>query len=199
MHKFDELEAQLLNKPTRTARTRTSLPVQLIDPPPRRGFAAVRVPCSITSFFVIGACAVLLYLAVYPGKATTTSPPESPPDANPAIPSPNPLPARNLPLVTDTPTPLNRDLQLWAQVDEAWNNDWPRVVGALRELEAIEGRTPRWVDKTYAAYYNYGEQLLSQGLTLEAAGTFSNALEIRPDGVEARQALLTLTPQAPAR
>jgi hypothetical protein len=185
-----------MEKPTRPVRTRTSLPIQLIEPPRRRGFSLARLPSGISALLVISTCAGLVWLGVFAGLAMHANPSEQPADAGPEPTALGSAPAPGIPVAVSTPEPPERDAQLWGEVDDAWNVDWTRVVNALRELEVIEGRTPRWVDKTYAAYYNYGQLMLSKGLRLEAAGSFSNALQVRPDGEEARRALLALTPVA---
>ena len=185
-----------MDKPTRAARPRTSLPVQLIDPPPKRGFTVAKLAGPLNVLLVFSTCAGLLWVGVFTLMAISAKPQPQAPDSEPEPTALNPSPVDSQPATESTLVPPERDAQLWAQVDESWNGDWTRVVGALQQIEAIEGRTPRWVDKTYAAYYNYGELLLSRGLKLEAAGSFSNALQVKPDGIEARQALVALTPAA---
>ena len=83
---------------------------------------------------------------------------------------------------------------LCADLNSAWDNDWPRVIDFLTQARGIDPTNQAVADKLYAAYYNYGQSLTQQGNRAAAVTQFQNALSVNPNGDEARQALLNLTP-----
>ncbi len=98
---------------------------------------------------------------------------------------------------TATPTPnrTQRIAECLAPVDDLWGRgDWPRVIDLLTSCRAIDANNQDVKDKLYAAYYNYGQRLIEQGNKQAAAQQFQNALNVNPNGDEARVALQQLTP-----
>lgn len=128
-------------------------------------------------FAVVVMLALTAYIAFSP-RLTAPAPTAPPPTARP----------------TKTPTADEKGATLWYKVDLAWGNDWPQVLNLLIQLEALQGRTPKVAEKLYAAHVNYGQLLLQSGYRVEAEGEFNNALAVNPDGGEAKQELLSLTP-----
>ncbi|MBI5877186.1 MAG: protein kinase [Chloroflexi bacterium] len=122
-----------------------------------------------------------------PGVATT-----------PAVPSlaPTVLPPTTTSTPTSTPTRTasEKSAALLVEVDRVWGRDWPQVIGLLSQAYQTDASNLEIRDKLYVAYYNYGQALLSQGALNEAVQQFQKALGMKPDGIEARQALLALTP-----
>lgn len=133
-------------------------------------------------YFLFAIVAILAF-AFYVASSTKTAAPA------PGSTSPPPVV-----IPTKTPTAAEKGASLWYKVDLAWGSDWPQVLSILIQLEALQGRTPKVAEKLYAAHVNYAETLLRNGYRLEAAGEFNNALEVNPDGGEAKQELLSLTP-----
>ena len=92
----------------------------------------------------------------------------------------------------DLTTLVNSLYEPWAA------ENWPE---AIRILQQILVQTPTDNDmqtRLYAAYVNYGYQLDAAGQVEEAKAAFSNALSIRPDGIEALQALQRVNNGLPA-
>lgn len=75
------------------------------------------------------------------------------------------------------------------QIEAAWGaGDWPQVIVLLKR------GTPIDVCKLYAAYFNYGQTLLTKGDKAGAAIQFQSADGQTGCGGEAGQAILALTP-----
>ncbi len=73
---------------------------------------------------------------------------------------------------------------------EPWAaKDWEKVIGLIEEILAINPNYDDMIEKLYAAHVNYGRQFLDEGNPGGAVVQFSSALEIKPDGVEARAGL----------
>jgi tetratricopeptide (TPR) repeat protein len=92
-----------------------------------------------------------------------------------------------VPGVTVTPESL-------AQAEEAlgtaWaSGDWESAIGLIEQILALEPDYADMTEKLYAAYVNYGYQLLGEGDPGGATAQFNNALEIKPDGLEAQSGL----------
>lgn len=118
--------------------------------------------------------------------------------ANPAGPAPAVAPdvsgaaAPNLVSPADLTALVNSLYEPWAA------ENWPEVI---RILQQILVQTPTDNDmqtRLYAAYVNYGYQLDAAGQVEEAKAAFSNALSIRPDGIEALEALQRVNNGLPA-
>jgi LysM repeat protein/Tfp pilus assembly protein PilO len=105
------------------------------------------------------------------------------------------------PGVTVTPASL---AQLEEMLGTAWeSNEWERAIGLIEQILALEPDYDDMTEKLYAAYVNYGDQLLREGNPDGAKAQFENALEIKADGSEALAGLeqaatweLTPTPVA---
>lgn len=94
--------------------------------------------------------------------------------------------------VTPTPT-LDPEAQLRRSLDEAWAaEDWEEVISLVEQLLEIHPDGTAMTEKLYAAYVNYGYQLAGKGKLEEAKEAFSRALEINPDGEEAKEGLQAL-------
>jgi hypothetical protein len=133
--------------------------------------------------------------------AALSSPTFTPSPTMAPIPSATPTRASTPTAVPRTPTPAKTEsaATLLQQVDEPWGKgDWLRVIVLLTQARTLEPTNQIVADKLYVAYYNYGQTLFEQGKKTEAAQQFQNALVIKADGAEAKQALLNLTP-APTR
>lgn len=122
-----------------------------------------------------------LYTSPY---ATNTTAPllETGPDTavNPAVPP------------ADITTLINSLYEPWAA------ENWPE---AIRILQQILAQTPNDHDmqtRLYAAYVNYGYQLDAAQQIEEAKAAFNNALSVRPDGIEALEALQRVNNGLPA-
>ncbi|MBC7235167.1 MAG: hypothetical protein H5T69_04955 [Chloroflexi bacterium] len=110
------------------------------------------------------------------------------------------LPAPSGPPTAPDTTPESIT-QLKADLDAAWEaQDWPQVLVVLPKLLNYSPDDAELLDKLYAARVNYGYQLLSQGQEQQAATQFLLALEIKPNGAEALDALqkLSRAPEVPA-
>jgi len=91
------------------------------------------------------------------------------------------------PGVTVTPGSL---AQMEEALGTAWDSgDWELVIGLIEQILALEPDHADMTEKLYAAYVNYGYQLLGDGDPDRATAQFSNALEIKPDGLEAQAGL----------
>jgi len=105
------------------------------------------------------------------------------------------------PGVTVTPGSL---AQMEEALGTAWDSgDWELVIGLIEQILALEPDHADMTEKLYAAYVNYGYQLLGDGDPDGATAQFNNALEIKADGLEAQAGLeqaatwvLTPTPVA---
>jgi tetratricopeptide (TPR) repeat protein len=93
-----------------------------------------------------------------------------------------------------------RRIQVCAQVEAAWENDWELVIAALEVLVLHDADcTPDQPSdgKLYAAHYNYGALLESQQAPADAIEQYQAALQYRPDGREALEGLRRLGGEAP--
>jgi tetratricopeptide (TPR) repeat protein len=93
-----------------------------------------------------------------------------------------------------------RRIQVCAQVEAAWENDWELVIAALEVLVLHDADcTPDQPSdgKLYAAHYNYGALLESQQAPTDAIEHYQAALQYRPDGREALAGLRRLGGEAP--
>jgi formylglycine-generating enzyme required for sulfatase activity len=80
--------------------------------------------------------------------------------------------------------------QLAQSLHEPWAaEDWEKVIELIKQILAINPNYADMTEKLYAAYVNYGRQLLEEGNPDQAAAQFNRALEIKPDGVEAQAGL----------
>jgi formylglycine-generating enzyme required for sulfatase activity len=80
--------------------------------------------------------------------------------------------------------------QLAEGLHEPWAaEDWEKVIELIEQIRAINPNYDGMTEKLYAAHVNYGLQLIEEGNPDEAVAQFSRALEIKPDGAEARAGL----------
>jgi LysM repeat protein len=94
-----------------------------------------------------------------------------------------------------TPTSV---AQMEISLAEAWAlEDWEQAIDLIEQILAIEPDYPDMTEKLYAAHVNYGDQLLEAGDPDGATTQFSNALEVKPDGVEAQAGLAQAMAWAP--
>ena len=111
-----------------------------------------------------------------------------------------------IPLLSPTPTvsPTPNVNTLLAQLDDPWSaENWPEVIRLIQEVRQLApAEVAGTAEKLYAAYVNYGYQLVEAGDMTAAVQQFEFALAIFPQGTEAEaglQALLALeatpTPQ----
>ena len=99
-----------------------------------------------------------------------------------------PLPTFPMPDAVGSADPLHSELNAALQA-----NDWGR---AARLIQALLERTPRepgLLEQLYEVRLRYGYELLEKGQEREAAGQFLLALEIKPNGAEALDALQKLS------
>jgi len=91
------------------------------------------------------------------------------------------------PGVTVTPGSL---AQMEEALGTAWDSgDWELAIGLIEQILALEPDHADMTEKLYAAYVNYGYQLLGDGDPDGATAQFNNALEIKADGLEAQAGL----------
>ncbi len=99
------------------------------------------------------------------------------------------------PGATVLPTPgvtvIPEDLaQMEEKLGTAWDSgDWALAIGLIEQILVLEPDYADMTEKLYAAHVNYGDQLLREGDPDEAKVQFNNALEIKPDGLEAQAGL----------
>lgn len=73
-----------------------------------------------------------------------------------------------------------------ANLDQAWSaENWPQVLTILEQMLAAAPGDTQLTQKQYAAYINYGYQLLELQQLAEAKTQFETALTINPNGAEA--------------
>lgn len=123
---------------------------------------------------------------------TVTAPPVRAPA--PVVPAATPLPpAAVVPPVTVTPAPLPAELQ--QSFDALWRaQNWPDAIRAVEAALSIYPDHPELRLRLYAAHVNYGYWLQSRGRVEDAIHEFSVALQVKPDGAEALNALAQLVP-----
>ena len=91
------------------------------------------------------------------------------------------------PGVTVTPGSL---AQMEEALGTAWDSgDWELAIGLIGQILALEPDRADMTEKLYAAHVNYGYQLLGDDDPDGATAQFNNALEIKPDGLEAQAGL----------
>jgi LysM repeat protein len=124
--------------------------------------------------------------------ALYTSPYASAAGPSPAV---TPTPALATPMPTAT---LAADQLLMQQLDMAWaSGDWPRVIGLIEQILALDPTADDMTQKLYAAHVNYGRTLAAAGMLEDAKTEFSIALTIKPDGEEAIEGLFWLSGETP--
>ena len=119
-----------------------------------------------------------------------------------APPGAPPLAAPGLSLVTLVPTGDVAGIDgLCATVENAWSQDWARAIDALEQLAAQVadcGPERSTAAQLYAAYYNAGAALETNGERAAAIGRYREALALNPDRGEAVDALRRLDAYQPA-
>ncbi|MBI5877341.1 MAG: hypothetical protein HZB53_06805 [Chloroflexi bacterium] len=102
------------------------------------------------------------------------------------------------PLATSTATQTSqmRVAGLMAKVDLVWGKDWAQTVDLLKQANKLDPTDSTINDKLYVAMYNYGAYYSTAGKKADAIMWFQYALELKPDGAEAKSGLLSLTPTA---
>ena len=81
--------------------------------------------------------------------------------------------------------------EAWAVAsdDDKRAGEWKEVIGLIERILAVNPGDADVIEKLYAAHVNYGLQFLDEGDPDGAVVQFNSALEIKPDGVEARAGL----------
>jgi hypothetical protein len=120
-----------------------------------------------------------------PTQTTTPTPPAASATASPGPPTP-------------TLTADQEWEQLAGQLDRWWGSDWAQVVTQLRGYRARNAGHAASGEKLYSALVNHGDQLMQAGSSAEAARQWEEAAALWPEGPEARERLVALTP-APTR
>ena len=114
------------------------------------------------------------------------APPVQPPSAPAA-------PAAVVPAATTTPAPL--PAELLRSFDALWQaQNWPEAIRVVEAALSIYPNHPDLRLRLYAAHVNYGYWLQSRQRVEDAIHEFSVALQVKPDGVEALNALTQLVP-----
>jgi formylglycine-generating enzyme required for sulfatase activity len=129
---------------------------------------------------------LLLAVAMLLGACALPIPEVTPTPAAPFTPIPQ------VPTLTPVPSvpALALEEQLAQSLHEPWAaEDWEKVIELIKQILAINPNYADMTEKLYAAYVNYGRQLLEEGNPDQAAAQFNRALEIKPDGVEAQAGL----------
>ena len=99
------------------------------------------------------------------------------------------------PGVTVTPESL---AQLEGMLATAWDaREWEQVIGLIEQILALNPDYEGMNEKLYAAYVNYGDQLLGEGNPAGATAQFNQALGVKPDGAEALVGLQRASAWAP--
>lgn len=148
------------------------------------------------------ACGAAITFAVFGFQsAPSVDPTRTPrPPTLTFTPLPSPIPTATdtpVPTVTPiyTPSASERAAVLLADVDAPWSRgDWPQVIELLKQALNLDSSNQDVKQKLYVAYYNLGRSLLAQGRKAEAIVQFQSALQVNPNGAEAQQELLNLTP-----
>jgi tetratricopeptide (TPR) repeat protein len=95
-----------------------------------------------------------------------------------------------LPGTNATPSAAARVAQILKDLDAVWaKEDWGKAASMLSEAKTLDPTNATVNAKCYAAYYNFGRDLRKAGNVPDAIGMMQKALEFRPDGGEAKQAL----------
>ena len=82
---------------------------------------------------------------------------------------------------------------------EPWAaENWPEAIRILQQILALSPNDNDMQTRLYAAYVNYGYQLDTAQQVEDAKAAFNNALTVRPDGIEALQALQRVNNGLPA-
>ena len=93
---------------------------------------------------------------------------------------------------------LTVEEQLAESLHEPWAaEDWEQVIDLLKLILAINPDNDAMIEKLYAAYVNYGQQLVAEGNLEQARIQFNRALEVKPDGGEAIAELSALPGETP--
>src|SRR6266540_207332 len=88
----------------------------------------------------------------------------------------------------------------WAQMEVAWGRDDEAAIGAAEEIMQLDPDYRQVSQKLYTLLIGKADRLLSAGDREAALPVLQRALEVNPDGEEARQRLATYTPTpAPGR
>lgn len=93
---------------------------------------------------------------------------------------------------TLTPPVLASDAlqDLLMQLDTAWNaQNWGEALSLIDQIMAIDPHYPGIQDRLYFAHVNYGYQLMTAGSCTGSLEQFRKAMEVRPEGEEARMGL----------
>jgi formylglycine-generating enzyme required for sulfatase activity len=115
------------------------------------------------------------------------------------IPETTPTPAAPFTSIPQVPT-LASEEQLAQSLHEPWAaEDWEKVIELIEQIRAINPNYDDMTEKLYAAHVNYGLQFLHEGDPDGAVVQFNSALEIKPNGVEARAGLEQAATSAPPR
>jgi len=114
--------------------------------------------------------------------------------------TPTPTPVA-VPTSTPPGTPAAPEL-LVQGLDEAWAvasddnkraEEWQEVIGLIEQILALSPGDANMIEKLYAAHVNYGRQLVEEGRLEEAKLEFTRALNMKPDGEEAKWGLEALS------
>lgn len=104
-----------------------------------------------------------------------------------------------VPTPTTAPTPstpaptLTAEEQLAKSLHEPWAvKNWGAVIGIIEQILALNPDYDDMTEKLYAAHVNYGRQLVAEDRLEEAKVEFTRALDVKPDGGEARAELQAL-------
>jgi len=81
--------------------------------------------------------------------------------------------------------------EAWAVAsdDDKRAGEWKEVIGLIERILAVNPGDADMIEKLYAARINCGFQFLDEGDPDGAVAQFNSALEIKPDGAEARTGL----------
>ncbi|MFQ5814437.1 MAG: LysM peptidoglycan-binding domain-containing protein [Anaerolineae bacterium] len=95
---------------------------------------------------------------------------------------------------TGAPAPtLTAEEQLARSLHEPWAaKDWEEVIRLIEQILAINPDYAGMTEKLYAAHVNYGRKFAAEGSLEEAKEEFMRALDVKPEGGEARAELQAL-------
>ncbi|MBL7066194.1 MAG: serine/threonine protein kinase [Anaerolineae bacterium] len=181
VHRFQsaqEMKRALMGAPVPTPT------VTIPRPAPRRQIK-LRWPLLGLAAFII----VLAWFLLGRGEPRLRPTPTVAPAVVLATNTPTPMPPlpTAMPSVTPPATPAPASLaQLEEMLWTAWDSyDWELLIGLIEQILAIEPDYDDMPERLYAAYVNYGYQLLGEGDPDGATAQFNSALDIKPDGIEA--------------